>query len=62
MTTIIRDILLPIVCAIVTLGCAALTVFLFIRGEIGGALCLLVLTVMSALFVVHDVKRLFFRE
>jgi hypothetical protein len=58
LTTVIRDVVLPIACGIVTLAMVGLTMFLFAKGEIGGGVSTLALAAASGFFVYHDVRRL----
>ncbi len=58
LTSVVRDVMLPLACVIVTFAMAAATVFLFAKGEIGGGISTLTLTAASGFFVFHDAKRL----
>ncbi len=58
-STVFRDVVVPLLSLGVTLGCAVMTVFLFLHGSIGGGLSILALTAMCSMFVWHDAKRLF---
>ena len=57
-STFLRDIVVPAATGLTALSCAALTVLLFLKGEVGGGISTLSLTAAITLFVIHDVKRL----
>jgi len=61
-STVFRDVVIPLLSLGTMFGCAAMTVFLFLYGSIGGGLSILALTVVCSLFVWHDAKRLFINK
>lgn len=58
-TEIIRNVVVPAATIVTVIACLILTVVLFSKGELGAGVSTLALTALIALFVIHDVKRLF---